>query len=200
MLVAYLVVISVGTMLAGFALNTPAALGATLYYLVHSTWVCGGLFLLADIIKNQRQLASDNFISGPPLAQPVLLGFIFAYAAVSVAGLPPLAGFIGKLLMLKAAMGNIWLWSLILGGSLATIIALSRAGSTIFWRVSDADPSDEKVDLPALICILGLFGLGLLLVITGETVIAYTNGFAQDWLNTDNYIDAVMQTVPVEGK
>ncbi len=45
-LLAYLVLVSVGTLLAGIALGSEAALSATLYYLIHSTWVIAGLLLL----------------------------------------------------------------------------------------------------------------------------------------------------------
>jgi multicomponent K+:H+ antiporter subunit D len=53
-LLAYLVVVSAGTLLAAVAIGTPEALTAALYYLLHSTWVAGGLFLLADLIARQR--------------------------------------------------------------------------------------------------------------------------------------------------
>src|SRR5690606_13364312 len=46
-LVAYLLVVSVGTLLAGLSLGSHEALVGSLYYLVHSTWICGALFLLA---------------------------------------------------------------------------------------------------------------------------------------------------------
>ena len=38
--IAYLVIVSVGTLLVGMAMNTVASLAALLYYLVHSTWIC----------------------------------------------------------------------------------------------------------------------------------------------------------------
>src|SRR5690606_30167699 len=60
--VAYLVIVSVGTLLAGVALHNEAALSAAAYYLIHSTWVTGALFLLADIIMRQRGNAGDRII------------------------------------------------------------------------------------------------------------------------------------------
>src|SRR5690606_5631575 len=49
-LVAYLVVLSVGILMAGISLGTADALTASLYYLAHSTWISGGLFLLAGLL------------------------------------------------------------------------------------------------------------------------------------------------------
>ena len=49
-----------------------------------------------------------------------------------MAGMPPLSGFLGKLLVLDAlrAPGTIgWAWTAILAGSLLTIVGFARAGS-----------------------------------------------------------------------
>lgn len=54
LLVAYLVLISVGTLLAGVGMRSVEATSALLYYLIHTTLVTGGLFLLAEMIGLQR--------------------------------------------------------------------------------------------------------------------------------------------------
>src|SRR5690606_22484002 len=61
--IAYLVIISVGTLLAGVAINSEVALGATIFYLLHSTWISGALFLLADLIVRQRGATADQIIA-----------------------------------------------------------------------------------------------------------------------------------------
>ncbi|MDX1269391.1 MAG: monovalent cation/H+ antiporter subunit D, partial [Oceanisphaera sp.] len=138
-LVANLILISAGTLLVAVVLlNTQAVIGG-LYYLVHTTLVTGALFLLADVIAQQRGQATDRFVVSRPMKQAPLLGLLFFIGAVTVAGLPPLSGFVGKALLLQAAqtateMG--WVWSTILLSSLAVIIALSRAGTNLFWHVS----------------------------------------------------------------
>ena len=66
-LLAYLVLVSVGTLLAGIAVGTEAAISASLYYLVHSTWMIAGLFLLADIIAKQRGELASGLKVGPRL-------------------------------------------------------------------------------------------------------------------------------------
>ncbi len=73
-LLAYLVVVSVGTVLAGISLGTPQALAAALFYLLHSTWIAGGLFLLADLIARQRGVKTTQLIQGAELQNPHLLG------------------------------------------------------------------------------------------------------------------------------
>ena len=122
MLLAYLVVVSAGTLLAAVAIGTPQAHAAALYYLLHSTWVVGGLFLLADLIARQRGDKGGALVQGPALEHPGLLGGLFFLGAIAVAGLPPLSGFLGKLLLLQA-LPSPALWGvLLLGGDGADVL------------------------------------------------------------------------------
>jgi multicomponent K+:H+ antiporter subunit D len=139
---SYLVVVSVGAMVAILSLGTTQSVQALLYYLVHSTLATGALFLLADLIHYQRGKAGDRFVNGRKIAQPILLGSAFIVLALSIVGMPPFSGFIGKLLLLQAVphgSAMLWYWSFLLGSSLLLLIALSRAGSILFWQVSGFD-------------------------------------------------------------
>ena len=193
-LLAYLVLVSVGTLLAGIAVGSQAALSATLYYLIHSTWVIAGLFLLADIIGKQRGELGNSFKVGPGLLNPQLLGGCFFIAAIAVAGLPPFSGFFGKVLLLQAVAGDTaWqLWAVVLTAGLIGVIGLSRAGSLLFWRhtniTSDAAPLDKTALVVAMLLLLS----SPLLVIFAQPVIAYTEAAAAQVLNVSSYLN-VMQ-------
>lgn len=194
--IAYLVVVSVGTLLAGIALNTEATLAASFYYLLHSTWICGALFLLADLILRQRGELGDRIVTGPRLAHSALLGALFFIAAVSVIGLPPLSGFIGKLLLLNAAGTQgyaLWLWVILLVGSLITLMALSRSGSTLFWRTDGTVVYSKPLDTLALLIVIGLLSLSLLLTVAGAPVMDYTRAMAAQLFDPDAYITAMRQ-------
>ncbi|HBL85975.1 MAG TPA: monovalent cation/H+ antiporter subunit D, partial [Alcanivorax sp.] len=131
-MVAYLLVMSVGTLVAGLAWSSPAAFGAMLYYLIHSTLVCGGLFLLADLVSRGRGELADRLEAGPSPVGRGVLGALFFAGAIAVVGLPPLSGFIGKVALMQAVPAPVY-WLLLLGGGLIALIGLSRAGSTLFW-------------------------------------------------------------------
>ena len=105
-LTANLVIISVGTLLVSIALQNEDATSAGLYYLVHSTLVCAALFLIADLIGQQRGKAADRFVVSRRVRQPALLGVMFFVGAMTVAGIPPFSGFVGKVLLLQAAHGT----------------------------------------------------------------------------------------------
>ncbi|MCB5161088.1 monovalent cation/H+ antiporter subunit D [Marinomonas algarum] len=168
---ANLVIISSGSLLACAAINTEAATSAALYYAVHSTLASAGLFLLADIMSRQRGKAEDRFVRSRPFVQPRLLGFAFAILALALVGMPPLSGFVGKVMILQATESGaqtMWLWPLILIGSLAALIAFSRGGTTLFWRhngsvLTEAEPAKkiEIASIALLLCvspIMVLFG------------------------------------------
>ncbi|MBU1309641.1 MAG: monovalent cation/H+ antiporter subunit D, partial [Gammaproteobacteria bacterium] len=134
----------------------------------HSTLVTGALFLVADLIASQRGKAADRLVSGRRVAQPVLLGVMFVLAALSVAGLPPMSGFIGKLMLLQAVqqpLQQMWIWSLVLLSSLMVIVGLSRAGSSLFWRVSGNDCGTEKAEPLQIFAVCWLLAASPLLVI-----------------------------------
>ena len=64
-LVAYLVVMSVGTLVASLAYGALDAVAPALYYLVHSTLVCGALFLLNDLIARGPWRGGGPDAGGP---------------------------------------------------------------------------------------------------------------------------------------
>ena len=195
-LIAYLLVVSVGTLLAGIALNTHQALVGSLYYLVHSTWICGGLFLLAGIIARCRgPRFVGRLVPGPGLPAPMLLSGLFFLGAISVIGLPPLSGFVGKLLLLRASgtgTAAAWLYPLLLISGLVTLIALSRAGSTLFWRIDPAAGAGEPLDPVRLIAAVMLLSCSLLLVIFTAPLLDYLDATVFQLQGSQEYARQVL--------
>lgn len=139
---SYAIIGSTGTLLIAVAGWHEATLGAALFYLVHSTLAGAALFLLADAIARRRAGAADNCSPGPDFADRQLVGLMFMTAAIAVAGLPPLAGFIGKLLILASAARLPdwgWAWGVILMTTLLGVIGFARAGSVVFWKAAPSD-------------------------------------------------------------
>lgn len=197
-LLGYLVVISVGLLLSGVALGSVAGLAGALFYLVHSTWIAGALFLLADLITQQRGPQGDTLNSGPQLAHPRLLGGLFFLGAVSVAGLPPFPGFLGKVMLLQAT-GTAWpaliIWPVVLLGGLGMIIALSRAGTTLFWR-SNSAALDVRLDPIQLAAVLGLLLGSPLLMTLAAPLHGYALDTARQLLDVAPYFDIVRGVGP----
>ncbi|MGH1367363.1 MAG: monovalent cation/H+ antiporter subunit D [Maritimibacter sp.] len=151
-LIAFAVVGSMGTLLVAVAAFTPLATMAALYYLVHSTFAAAALFLLADIVLTRR--GSGRLTPLPATAQNGLFAALFFGAAIAMAGMPPLSGFLGKLMVLDALRAPhqmAWAWGTILVGSLITIVGFARAGSVLFWKSTATQPDDvNAAELDAL--------------------------------------------------
>ena len=175
---ANLVIVSSGTLLACAAINSIEATSAALYYMVHSTIASAALFLLADIISRQRGQAEDRFVKSRMFSQPKLLGFGFAIAALSLIGMPPFSGFVGKIMILQATQSSVqtmWVWPLILLGSLAALITFSRGGTTLFWRHSGSPaPEGEAAKTSEIAAIVLLMVAAPLLVVFGGVITEYT--------------------------
>jgi multicomponent K+:H+ antiporter subunit D len=176
-LVSNLVIVSVGTLLCALAINTPESASAALYYLIHSTLITGAMYLLADAISEQRGKISDRFARSRRMCQSLPLGIAFAIAAVTMIGLPPFSGFLGKVMILQTAVEPYeiaWTWSAILIASLIGVVAMSRGGSTLFWRLRGEPTTCELLPKVKLVAVFFLLILSPLLVIFGGYVTEYT--------------------------
>lgn len=196
-LVSYLTVASVGTILVGVGLFTPATLSAALYYTVHSTLVIAGLFLLVELVAAQRGDAQDRLIPTSAVGQPVLLGLMTLLGAASVAGLPPLPGFLGKLMILQSASltpAHTVVWSVVLISGFLTLLGLARAGSILFWNVLPGDPQDASSGSSwrLLSATLGLMALSLVLAAAASPLKRYTDAAANQLADRSAYARAVL--------
>ncbi|PKF62480.1 monovalent cation/H+ antiporter subunit D [Psychromonas sp. psych-6C06] len=168
-----LVVVSVGTLLVTICLNTVQATAAGIYYLLHSTIACAAMFLLAGLIQQQRGKAEDRFVASRAMPQAGILGFVFALLAIALIGMPPLSGFVGKALILQSvtnANQAMWVWPLVLVAGLIALIALSRAGTSLFWRTSGESTNELKGQPIQYVAIGLLVAILPLMVIFGGAV------------------------------
>jgi len=192
----WLVVYSVGTLLVAVGLFSEAGYAAAVYYTAHSTLAGAVLFLVADLVARFRAAAGDRLDVPDAMPHAALLGTLFFLAAVAVAGLPPLSGFPGKIMVLEAAgeAGRAPLvWAVVLGATLMVVVALSRAGSAVFWRTSGSEaapatpPPRRGVVAAAglLACIVGL-------VAWGGSVTSWAQATARQLAAPEEYREAVL--------
>ena len=196
-LVAYLTVASVGTILAGVGLFTTATLSAALYYMVHSTLVVAALFLLVELVASQRGPVGDKLQPAAPVAQPVLLGLMTLLGAASFAGLPPLPGFLGKLMVLQSAAStpaHVWVWAVVLSCGVLTLIGLARAGVILFWQVlpTDGQHATSGSSWRLTSATMGLLVLSLILAAAASPMKRYTDAAAAQLSDPGVYAKAVL--------
>jgi multicomponent K+:H+ antiporter subunit D len=143
---------SMGTLFLTLGAFTPQATAAALYYLVHSTLAAAILFLVVDQVRARR--GASRLDLRPAMPGSGLIAALFMGAAIATTGLPPLSGFVGKLLVLDALADHplwVWIWAIVLVTSLIAVVGFARAGSTLFWKAhaiapqgADAAPSETR--------------------------------------------------------
>ncbi|UWQ99619.1 monovalent cation/H+ antiporter subunit D [Rhodobacteraceae bacterium S2214] len=199
-LIAFSVIGSMGMVMVSIALFTPEGIAAALYYIVHSTLAAAALFLIADLARAGRE--NLNLTAQPPIAGGILTAAMFFVAAIAMAGLPPLSGFLGKLLILDAAFDTatmVWVWAVVLGASLISVVGFARAGSTVFWKAKGvAVPEDAEIAVPPAALSYVAVG-GLITMLVAHTVFAgpatsYTTAIAKDLFAPDAYVSTVLDT------
>jgi len=134
-LAAWLVLLSAGALLLAPAQASAQVDAAALFYLIQSTLAAAACFLLAGVIAERRGDAADRFRAGPLPATWLKVAFLIL--AVTVAGLPPFAGFLGKLMLLtrlrEVAAGPA-IWLALLTSGFIVMIALARNGCLLIWK------------------------------------------------------------------
>ena len=198
---AFLVVASAGTLLLGIGLGTPDALSAAMFYMVHSTLTAAASFLLVDRIAAARE--GSDLLQPAPLSRGWgVLGVAFFIVAVASAGVPPLGGFIGKVLLLQAAGSTpmaVTVVAVVLLASGVTLVALARAGSTLFWAGSGAlpsGPSAASTPRSQVLAVGGLLAALLGVAAAAGPVSDFTGAAARQLADRDAYIRAVLGAQP----
>jgi len=209
-LIAFSAIGSMGTLLIAVAVFSPAATTAALYYMVHSTFAAAVLFLIADLVISRRQ--GDGLAAQQPTPQNGLFAAFFFAAAIAMAGMPPLSGFLGKALVLDALRAPgimMWAWAAILIGSFLTILGFARAGSVLFWK-STALEAPAAPDQPGATAAIRpasagelaptailLAALAALAVMAGP-VTGYLSATSAQLFDRGGYVSAVLTLPPAE--
>jgi multicomponent K+:H+ antiporter subunit D len=196
-LVAFAAIGSMGTLFIAVSQFTPQAMTAGLYYLIHSTLATAALFLVVDLVQDRR--GNDSLrVALPPTGQHGLITALFFGGAIAMAGMPPLSGFLGKLLVMDATRGANMavIWTAILATSLVTIIGFSRAGSQVFWKsyaTTTTLPKPEGKPEPlAFAVVISLLAALVVLTVMAGPVTNWLGDTSIELFERTAYIDAVL--------
>lgn len=193
-IVAYNVIIAVGFILVGLAVSTTTAFEGSIFYLVHDMIVKALLYLLAGTMMTLTGTARVGSISGLIRNYPVL-GWLFFIVILSLAGIPPLSGFIGKVLIGQGTIdsGAYILLTLSFVSALFVLYSLLRIFMNCFWgetMMSEEDevPLKKGLIFPCIILTVLTIGLGLGV----ESISDIVSDAARTLAEPDLYIDAVL--------
>lgn len=228
----WFVIGSSGTLLAALGFADARITAGALFYLLDSTLAASAFFMLVGLMRvataataapartTASTVGGSVSTGGPSQAsgaaalaarvEPVgagltALGLAFFVVAMMLAGLPPLAGFLGKFILLSAAIGggpqgdapvvgSAWLAGAVLLNGLAAIVALSRLGSRTFWKGgARLQPPGRSAVVPLAIPL----SLAVGLMVFAGPVSRHVEGAASALYAPKPYLDAVLRTQPV---
>lgn len=140
-LFAYSAVAHAGYALFGVLAGTSAGYSAALYYvLIYALMSSGALGLIVLLSRGGVEITNVDDLRGLNKRHP-WLAFLMMLILFSMAGVPPLVGFLTKLLVLKALVDVGMLWVAVLGLVFAVI------GAFYYLRVIKVMYFDEPADM-----------------------------------------------------
>lgn len=134
-ILSYHILSQIGYMVLAIALFTPLSLAAAVFYIIHHIIVKSSLFLIGGVAGSLN--GSDELERmGNLWKNAPFLGILFLFQAFSLAGVPPLSGFWGKLLIVIAAFGKgeFVLAGAALAAGLLTLLSMLKIWDGAFWK------------------------------------------------------------------
>ena len=196
-ILAFHIISQIGFMLLGLAVWTPLALGGAVLYIVHHIVVKANLFLIAGAIERAGGSYQLKDLGGLSRSQP-LLAVLFLIPALSLAGIPPLSGFWGKLTVIRAGLeqGHGWLAGVALLVGLLTLYSMIKIWNYAFWKEppegAPVSALTGSTRLLMLAPIAALAAVTLTISLWAEPFVAVSLEAAAELLSPDAYIAAVL--------
>ncbi len=151
---------------------------------------------LRDLLMDQDGVQVGAYSYGPILQRGVLLGSLFFVVAIALVGLPPLAGFLAKFMLLQAATEHsqvVWIWSIVLLSGVIALIALARSGNLLFYRAEGSVRGEHTTASSShLTPIIGLLSLIVFMVIAANPLSEYALATAKQIDDPAQYQNAVL--------
>ncbi|MCM3766412.1 Na+/H+ antiporter subunit D [Neobacillus niacini] len=194
-IVIYNIIVAVGVILYGVSVMSPDSLTGSVYYLVHDMIIKAALFLLVGIMISITGTSNLNHFSGLIRRYPVL-AWTFFVAALALAGIPPLSGFVGKLLIVKGGFEEQSFLgaAIVLMSSLLVLFSIMKIFINGFWGQQPADKGEVKAPIKwLLVSPVILVAISALFGINSEAFLPYISQAADTLLNPDIYIKAVLK-------
>ena len=182
----------IGYTTASLSLLTPAALAGAIFYVLHHIVVITNLYLVSGVLLRVRRTTDLAGLGGFYRTHPVF-SMLAMVPIFSLAGVPPLSGFLGKLAILDGtfAAGAYWLGGLVLVVGLLTLVSMGRTWADVFWRPAEA-PDLAAPGAPYLVAIAALSVLTLAMTVAAEPLFAFASRLAEQLLDRDEYVGAVL--------
>ncbi|MFP3913926.1 MAG: Na+/H+ antiporter subunit D [Actinomycetota bacterium] len=200
-ILSFHIVSQIGYMIFGLGLFTAAGIAATVFYVVHHIIIKTTLFLVGGLIEERTGTGALRRLGGMLHSSP-LLAVLFLLPALSLAGIPPLSGFVAKLTLVQSGLevGAYLTVAVSLLVSLLTLFSMTKIWAGVFWGSADEPaplPSalhGPRVRLPRLMVgsTAFLVAAGLAFVVAAAPLYELGENAAAALVDTSSYVTTVL--------
>ena len=194
-LMSFHIVGQIGYMMFGLGLFTVAGITAVVFYIGQTILVKTNMFLVVGLLHRHSGSSRLSHIGGVVRSAP-LIAVCFFLPALSLAGLPPSSGFVGKFALVDAGVSSEQ-WVIVVVAllvSLLTLYSLTKVWAGAFW----GSPESTIVGGPVRVAPLMLLATGATVALSIGYIIAagpiydLASRAGSDLLDPSIYIDAVL--------
>jgi len=196
-LLSFHIVSQIGYMVMGLGFFTPLAMAGTVFFIVHNIFVKTNLFLVSGVSHRIHGTYDLKKLGGLYRAHP-WVGMLFLLSALSLAGVPPLSGFFGKLVLVKAGLGieQFVVVAAALGVSLLTLFSMTKIWAEAFWKPLPEGTETHAPGAGMGLMLGGIVTLAVLAVVMGVAAgpfFALAQQAGEQLTNPALYIEAVLR-------
>jgi len=184
-LLGYSSIAHAGYLLLGVSALSASGQSAVMYYLAGYLFTIVAAFTVIALVMRHLDDEDISALAGLNQRSP-LLAATMTISMVSLAGVPPLAGFFGKFLLLRAVIEQgaanhayYWLAFIAIAGVVISFYYYFGVIRAIYWSKSAPDlspiPLSGAVKFSIAVCIAGIFWLGIF----PDTILNLANQAAQ---------------------
>jgi multicomponent Na+:H+ antiporter subunit D len=183
----------IGFTTVGLAVRTPAALAGSILYVLHHMLVITTLFLISGLFLRQRRTTDLNALGGLYRTQPAV-ACLAMVPLFSLAGIPPLSGFLAKLAVVGAVLDadHYLVAGVALVVSLMTVWSMARLWDGAFWKPAPAHPAQARLGKVILAPIAWLVVLILAMTAAAGPLYGLSLRAAGQLLDAPGYVRAVI--------
>jgi multicomponent Na+:H+ antiporter subunit D len=205
-ILSFHIISQVGYMIMGLGLVGLAGLTAGILYMVHHIIVKTALFMVGGAAEHVSGTGELKQMGGMARREP-LLAALWLLASLSLAGVPPLSGFFGKLGLIQVgvAQQQWWIVGISAAVSLFTLFSMLKIWNEVFWKKPYGDQSTlPRASAGVLIPSAVLVALSIAIGFGAAPVLDYSRLSAEQVLDVPSLVrdvcgeagcDAVTTTV-----
>jgi multicomponent Na+:H+ antiporter subunit D len=196
-ILSFHIISQIGYMILGLAIYTPLALAGSIFYIAHHIVVKTNLFLVSGVARRLGGSYELKKLGGLYAAYPGV-AVLFLIPALSLAGLPPLSGFVAKLALVRAGLeAEAWVAvGAALAVSLFTLMSMMKIWNEAFWKNAPEGEPEGRPVRTMLAPIVALAGVTLWIGLISGPLLDLSARAAGQLLDPTAYVRAVLEAQP----